>query len=102
MLVSAAPNAYKGHHAREEAASTIYRKTAAGVWHEVRDGLPSTQGLIVPVLASNVQEPHVFYALTNKGLYRSPDTGVSWEQLPVAWHAAYHTQHQQDLVVSTL
>jgi hypothetical protein len=101
VLVSASPNAHKAHHAREAAASTIYRKTAADVWHEVRNGLPNTQGVIAPVLASNPQEPHSFYALTNKGLYRSGDSGLTWEPIPLDWPAAYLTQHQQDLIVST-
>jgi photosystem II stability/assembly factor-like uncharacterized protein len=102
VLVSASPNAYKAHHARADAFSVIYRKTRHSVWHEVQDGLPSAQGLVAPVLASNAQEPHVFYALTNKGLYRAQDTGQSWEQLPVSWQETYVSQHQQALVVTTL
>jgi hypothetical protein len=101
VLVSASPNAYKAHHTRAEAFSTIYRKTGSSVWHEVRDGLPSAQGLVAPVLASNAQEPHVFYVLTNKGLYRSQDAGWSWEQLPVPWKEAYLNQHQQALLITT-
>lgn len=101
VLVSASPDAYKAHHTRAEAFSTIYRKTDRSVWREVRDGLPSAQGLVAPVLASNVQEPHVFYVLTNKGLYRSQDAGWSWEQLPVPWKEAYLNQHQQALLVTS-
>lgn len=111
VLVSASPNAGKSHHARETAFSTIYRKTADSksadskstdnVWHEVREGLPDPQGVVAPVLATNPQEPHTFYVLTNKGLYRSSDAGLTWEALLPAWPADYFTQHQQDLVVVT-
>ena len=55
----------------------------------------------MPVLASNAQEPHIFYVLTNKGLYRSQDAGVSWQPLPMPWRDAYLNQHQQALLVTT-
>jgi hypothetical protein len=71
-------------------------------WQEVTDGLPGRQGSVVPVLASNPDEPHTFYLLSNKGLYRSGDAGLSWEALPIAWREEYLTQHQQALLVSTL
>jgi hypothetical protein len=101
VIVSASPDAYRAHHARAEAFSTIYRKTGDGIWHEVLDGLPSAKGTVAPVLASNAEEPHVFYVLTNKGLYRSQDAGVSWEQIPVPWREAYLNQHQQALLIMT-
>lgn len=99
VLISASPNAGKAHHARDTAFSTIYRKTADNIWHEVRDGLPDPQGVVAPVLATNPQEPHTFYALTNKGLYCSSDEGLTWESLLPEWPTEYLTQHQQDLVV---
>ena len=101
VLVSASPGAYQAHHTRDGAFSAIYRKKERSDWHEIRDGLPSAQGLVAPVLASNVQEPHVFYVLTNKGLHFSQDAGLSWEQLPVPWKEVYLTQHQQALLVTT-
>lgn len=102
VVVSASFGARQTHHARADAFSTLYRKTGGGEWCEVRDGLPSTQGLVAPVLASNSEEPHVFYVLTNKGMYRSQDAGSSWEQLPVPWKEEYVNQHQQDLLVTTV
>ncbi len=39
------------------------------------------RGRIVAVLAANQDESGVFYALTNMGLYRSPDAGLNWERL---------------------
>jgi hypothetical protein len=35
------------------------------------------------VLAANRDEPSVFYALTNEGLYRSSDAGASWDRLEI-------------------
>ncbi|MCB8959104.1 MAG: glycosyl hydrolase [Ardenticatenales bacterium] len=99
VLVSASPNAYRAHHTRAEAYSTIYRKTADSVWQEARQGLPAPHGVVAPVLATNAQEPHTFYALTNKGLHRSQDAGQVWASLPVPWQDAYLNQHQQALLV---
>jgi photosystem II stability/assembly factor-like uncharacterized protein len=102
VLVSAASDAYKAHHERSNAYMVIYRKTASQTWHEVMEGLPDSQGLVAPVLASNPDEAHTFYVLTNKGLYRSDDAGSSWEQLAVPWREEYLMQHQQALAVQTL
>lgn len=101
VLISASPNASKAHHTRDEAFSTLYRKTGSSAWHEVQDGLPSAQGSVAPILASHAQEPHVFYVLTNKGLYRSQDAGLRWERLPVPWKETYLNQHPQALLVTT-
>jgi hypothetical protein len=77
VVVSAASSPGKAHDPRA-AESTIYRKTAGEHWREVREGLPQVEGRIVTVLAANRDEPSVFYALTNEGLYRSSDAGASW------------------------
>jgi hypothetical protein len=82
VIVSAATSPWKAH-TRRAAESTIYRKTAGEPWWEVREGLPEAEGRNVAVLAANGDEPGVFYALTNEGLYRSPDAGSSWERLEI-------------------
>jgi hypothetical protein len=58
--------------------------------------------MVVPVVASHRTEPGVFYALSNKGLYRSPDAGQSWEDAGIAWKPEYTRQRAQALVVSDL
>lgn len=82
IVVSAASGPWQAHGSRA-AESTIYRKTAGEPWREVREGLPEVEGRNVAVLAANGDEPGVFYALTNEGLYRSPDAGSSWERLEI-------------------
>jgi hypothetical protein len=47
------------------------------------DGLPDPEGTVRAVLAPG--GPGEFYALTNRGLYRSRDAGGSWARLPVEW-----------------
>lgn len=100
VLVSASPNANKSHNTRNQAYSTIYRRADNNAWHEIQDGLPDPQGLVAPIFATHAQEPHVFYMLTNKGLYRSQDAGWNWEQLPVPWKDVYLNQHQQAIDVT--
>lgn len=66
-------------------------------WH-----LPLTQGTLTPTLASNSEDPGVFYVLSNKGCYRSADAGESWESLPLPWKSEYEHQQQQALVISNV
>lgn len=98
VMVSAAASPWKAHNPRD-AESTIYRKEAGGPWREVRQGLPATEGRIASILASDEAEPGVFYALTNEGIYRSPDGGLGWERLDVAWPDRYRHQHPNALAV---
>ncbi len=44
-------------------------------------------------------EVGTFYALTNHGLYRSTDAGVTWTQLEIPWQENYRT-HPQSLVIA--
>ena len=85
IVVSAASGPWEAHNPRA-AESTIYRKTAGEPWREVREGLPDVEGRTVAVMAANQEEPGVFYALTSKGLYRSPDAGSNWERLDLFPH----------------
>jgi photosystem II stability/assembly factor-like uncharacterized protein len=82
VVVSAASSPWQAHDPGT-AESTIYRKTAGEPWQEVLEGLPPVEGRNVAVLAANQDEPGVFYALTNEGLYRSSDAGSSWERLEI-------------------
>lgn len=87
-------------HSRVNAQSFIYRKQDQTPWQRVSKGLPEAKGMIVPVLATNSSEPRVFYALTNKALYRSLDAGQHWEQMNIPWKREYQGQHQQAILVT--
>lgn len=105
MVVSAARSPAEAHDAPQaqgrNANSVLYRRTDGKPWLRVTAGLPEAQGTVIPVLATNQEEPGVFYALSNKGCYRSADAGESWEPLPVSWKPVYERQHQQAIVVSS-
>jgi hypothetical protein len=99
ILVSAANSPMAAHDYRA-ADATVYRRSGAGPWREVRDGLPDPAGSTRATLAASPAEPGVFYAAGNRGLFRSADAGATWEQLPVPWREAYVRQGSQALVVT--
>lgn len=98
ILVSAARGPRQAHDP-SGAESTIYRKTAGEPWREVRAGLPEPRGNRVRVLAANDAEPGVFYLANERGVYRSPDAGLGWEPLEIAWPAGYRSGAVHALVV---
>jgi photosystem II stability/assembly factor-like uncharacterized protein len=78
VVVSAADSPVKAH-SLPLADSTIYRRSGPGPWREVREGLPEPRGTVRALLAANAGERGVFYAASNRGLFRSADGGTSWE-----------------------
>lgn len=72
-------------HATSGARSFVYRRAGDGPWQQVRAGLPDPQGTSRSALAAHPEEPGVFYAASNHGLFESRDGGQSWEALQVAW-----------------
>jgi photosystem II stability/assembly factor-like uncharacterized protein len=78
VVVSAASSPMHAHSPRA-ADSTVYRRSGGGPWREVREGLPEPSGSVRALFATNPAERGVFYAVSNRGLFRSADGGVSWE-----------------------
>jgi photosystem II stability/assembly factor-like uncharacterized protein len=86
VLVSAASHPFKAYDpARAESA--VYRKSGGSEWQEVGDGLPDGKGTTVSVLAATA--PGVFWAANNRGVYRSADSGQTWDRLEIPWPDAY-------------
>lgn len=77
VIVSAAPSPFEAH-GDQGAESTIYRRSRDGEWAEVQDGLPARAGTNAAVLTWH---GGVFYAASNRGLYRSDDDGCSWQHM---------------------
>ncbi|WP_372910387.1 WD40/YVTN/BNR-like repeat-containing protein [Salinigranum sp.] len=77
-LLSAASGAMRAHRAGS-AETYVYRKHGEAPWERV-DGLPTGDGVTRYVLAAGRER---FYALSNAGLFRSPD-GESWDRLPLS------------------
>jgi photosystem II stability/assembly factor-like uncharacterized protein len=84
LVISAAHGPQQAHDPMS-AESAVYRRSHNSPWQQVRTGFPEDKGLLTCVLAANSAEPGVFYAGSNKGIFRSADAGVSWEELPIHW-----------------
>jgi len=101
ILVSAAPGPGEAHNAHAlEAHSFVYRKQGENPWQLISEGLPEPHHTVIPVLLSHPHQAGHFYMLTNKGLYASSDTGLSWQQVDISWSSAYLQQHQQALLLT--
>lgn len=84
LVISAAPGPQEAHNPMQ-AESAIYRRSRSNQWQQVRDGLPAPRGLLASALVANETEPGVFYAANNKGIFRSADAGLTWEEMPIRW-----------------
>ncbi len=100
IIVSSAASPAEAHDGRTGLRSFIYRKQVGEPWHNISEGLPEAKGTIVPALASNKSEAGVFYALSNKGLYRSPDAGLHWEKITIHWKSQYERQHPNAIIIN--
>lgn len=78
VIVSAALGAFAAHD--PEGTAYVYRRTE-GEWTVAMAGLPGPEGAARPVLAAH---DGWFYAVSNRGLYRS-ERGEAWQELPVEW-----------------
>jgi hypothetical protein len=84
-LVISAASSPQAAHVPRHASSAIYRRAGEGPWQRVQDGLPTSQGFTASVLATHQAESGVFYAANSQGIFRSADTGKSWEELSIPW-----------------
>lgn len=100
IVVSGAASPRQAHDP-DVAESAIYRRIDATTWEQVTIGLPEPRGTVIPVLATNPDEPGVFYAACNHGLFRSHDDGVAWERIDVPWPTAREAAHVNGLVITS-
>ena len=86
-------------HSPPDATSYVYRRDAGDdAWQRSTDGLPGPDGMARPVLDVD-RETGTYYALTNRGLYRSGDGGRSWDDCDVPWHDEFVSQTPRGLAV---
>lgn len=84
-------------HSPPDATSYVYRRTDEE-WTQSMEGLPGPDGMARADLAVD-GETGTFYALTNRGIFRSTDDGQSWESLGIEWDEAFHAQTSHGLAV---
>jgi hypothetical protein len=69
-------------------------------WKPVTNGLPEPDGTIISVLAANPKVAGEFYAINNRGIFCSTDSGNSWKMLDgIAWPKQYLSQHPRALAI---
>ena len=92
VIVSASLSA-KQAHSIENAESFVYRRSADDQkWKVVSKGLPpESKGTIITILASNTINSGEFYALNNRGIFISNDSGMSWSALDIHWPKKYNS-----------
>jgi photosystem II stability/assembly factor-like uncharacterized protein len=84
VVVSAAPGPHVAYSPRG-AEAYLYRKRADNEFELAMEGLPDAAGSVASRLMGVHNEPGVFYAANNHGLFRSLDAGASWQELEIPW-----------------
>ena len=99
MIVSASLSVQQAHSI-ENAECFVYRRSANGEnWKAVSKGLPESKGTIITILASNPNNSGEFFAINNRGIFSSTDSGDSWAALDIPWPKEYLLQHTWALTV---
>lgn len=86
-------------------ANGLYRKEASnGDWEQLSNGLPPSPQ--VRAIAVHPQDPGVIYAGTQRGVYRSQDSGDQWKRmnLPegrIIWSLQFHPRNPQVMYAGT-
>ncbi|GKZ16022.1 hypothetical protein [Haladaptatus sp. T7] len=111
-VIATSPGAGRAHDIEDEAIRThdepndpysvAYRRQGEKPWQQCTDGFPDPSGLFVPVLATISDEPGTFYALTNRGLYRSTDSGETWDGIEISWNDNYREQQPRSVAATSI
>jgi photosystem II stability/assembly factor-like uncharacterized protein len=110
IIVSASQWAGQAHFL-EAAESVTYRRTSYAngkdvvdgkeEWKLLSNGLPKPTGTLISILGANPKIAGEFYAVNNRGIFCSTDSGNSWKMLNdgIKWPKEYLSQHPRSLVV---
>ena len=110
VIVSAAAGA-RWAHTQASAASYLYRRVdgsggesatvehRSSAWERLDDtGVPTGEGVLRPTLAEGCDAGE-FFALTDRGLFRSRDGGDRFRELGVEWPEAFHDRTTHGLAI---
>ena len=96
VLASSASGARTAHSA-DAAESYVYRRRGDAPWEVCMDGLPKPGRILRSELAAG--DAGEFYAVNNRGVFRSTDAGSSWKPLGVEWPEAFEDETCRGLAV---
>lgn len=79
-------------HGDGDAQAYIFRSTPSGHWQKLGGGLPQPLNFMPYALLTHPNEPGCIYAgLSNGDVWRSPDRGDTWEQMPFNLKSIHRT-----------
>ena len=97
VLLSAARSAREAHTAAH-AETYVYRRVGDGDWERLDGhGLPTGEGVTRPVLTRGGAGE--FFALSNRGLFRTADAGDSWGAVGIEWPEGFESATARGLAV---
>ena len=100
LIVSAASGAWQAHYAGEDTESFLYRRCEDDKeWTMISKGLSEPSGTIIPILAASSKNPGRFFALSNRGIFCSTDSGILWKALDILWPKEYLSQHPWSIAI---
>jgi photosystem II stability/assembly factor-like uncharacterized protein len=100
VIVSASNGPFMSFSPRD-AETFVYRKHEdSNDWKVVSNGLPEPSGTTISILAANQKVPGEFYAVNNRGIFISTDSGDSWRDLDTLWPREYLLQTPWALAIS--
>src|SRR5215212_5591230 len=100
VMVSASLGPWEAH-SLEAAESLVYRRTSEDdeKWKVISKGFPKPSRTMITILAANPKHAGEIYAVNNRGVFCSTDSGLSWRRLDIPWPKEYLSQHAWVLAI---
>ena len=100
VIVSASSGPWQAHSAGQDTKSFMYRRSEdGGQWELISKGLPEPRGTIVAILVASPKNAGEFYAVCNRGIFWTTDSGISWKTLDIPWPKEYLSQHPWSVAI---
>jgi photosystem II stability/assembly factor-like uncharacterized protein len=100
VIVSASLGPRQAHSLGQDTESFIYRRSEDDKeWKMISKGLPEPSGTIVPILVASSKNAGEFFAVSNRGIFCSTDSGISWKALDILWPKEYLSQHPWSIAI---
>src|SRR5918999_213086 len=94
VVVSASTGAWQAHYGEQNTESFLYRRSEDNSqWEIVSKGLPEPRGTMIAILTSSSKNAGEFYVASNRGIFCSTDSGISWKSLDILWPREFLSQH---------
>jgi photosystem II stability/assembly factor-like uncharacterized protein len=100
VIVSASSGPWQAHYAGQGSESYVYRRSGDdGPWELISKGLFEPRGTMIGILAASLKNAGEFYVVSNRGIFHSTDSGLSWKALDISWPREYLLQHAWSLSI---